>query len=124
MALDDHRTAPRLVREGEALHNATTRHQLSTRLALSEKSGGRPCALLYREGLMPYAEVALGSKRLCRAVRIGNRLAFFGSIAGTLLAFYLTFVGAYSVLNPLMMLAFSALWTLAALIDAAFVDRY
>ena len=98
--------------------------KLSTRLALSERGGGRPFALLYREGLMPYAEAVLGSKRLCRAVRIGNRLALFGSIAGTLLAFYLTFVGAYSALHPLMMLAFSALWTLAALIDAAFIDQY
>ena len=124
LAVRDGNITPALLKRKFGTDARAVFPKLSTRLALSERGGGRPFALLYREGLMPYAEVALGSKRLCKAVRIGNRLAFFGSIAGTLLAFYLTFVGAYSALNPLAMLAFSALWTLAALIDAAFVDRY
>ena len=124
LAVRDGNITPALLKRKFGTDARAVFPKLSTRLALSERGGGRPFALLYREGLMPYAEVVLGSKRLCRAVRIGNRLAFFGSIAGTLLAFYLTFVEAYSVLNPLMMLSFSALWTLAALVDAAFVDRY
>ena len=124
LAVRDGNITPALLKRKFGTDARAVFPKLSTRLALSERGGGRPFALLYREGLMPYAEVVLGSKRLCRAVRIGNRLSFFGSIAGTLLAFYLTFVGAYSALHPLMMLAFSALWTLAALIDAAFVDRY
>ena len=124
LAVRDGNITPALLKRKFGTDARAVFPKLSTRLALSERGGGRPFALLYREGLMPYAEVVLGSKRLCRAVRIGNRLAFFGSIAGTLLAFYLAFAEAYSVLNPLMMLAFSALWTLAALIDAAFVDRY
>ena len=124
LAVRDGNITPALLKRKFGTDARAVFPKLSTRLALSERGGGRPFALLYREGLMPYAEVVLGSKRLCRAVRVGNVLAFFGSIAGVLLAFYLTFVGAYSALHPLMMLAFSALWTLAALIDAAFVDRY
>ena len=124
LAVRDGNITPALLKRKFGTDARAVFPKLSTRIALSERGGGRPFALLYREGLMPYAEVTLGSKRLCRAVHIGNRLAFFGSVAGTLLAFYLAFVEAYSVLNPLMMLAFSALWTLAALIDAVFVDRY
>ena len=124
LAVRDGNITPALLKRKFGTNARAVFPKLSTRLALSERGGGRPFALLYREGLMPYAEVVLGSKRLCRAVRIGNALAFFGSIAGTLLSFYLAFVGAYSALTPLMMLAFSSLWTLAALIDAAFVDRY
>lgn len=97
---------------------------LSTRLALSTRSGARPCALLYREGLMPYAEIVVGSKRLCRAVRVGNVLSLLASVAGTMLAFYLTFAAAYNALTPLAMLAFVALWALVALIDGFFIDRY
>lgn len=124
LAVRDGNITPALLKRKFGTDARAVFPKLSTRLALSERGGGWPFALLYREGLMPYAEVVLGSKRLCRAVRIGDCLTFLGSIAGTLLAFYLTFVGAYSVLRPLMMLVFSALWSVAALIDAAFVDRY
>ena len=81
-------------------------------------------ALLLREGLTPYAEVAVGSKRLCRAVRVGSFLSLMGSVLGTLLAFYLTFVSAQRALSPLTMLAYLLLWAVAALIDGFFVDRY
>ena len=124
LAVRDGNITPALLKRKFGTDARAVFPKLSTRLALSERSGGRPFALLFREGLMPYAEVTLGSKRLCRAVRTGTRLAFLGSTVGTLLAFYLTFVGAYSTLTPLAMLAFSALWTLAALINAVFVDRY
>ena len=124
LAVRDGNVTPALLKRKFGTDARAVFPKLSTRLALSEKGGGRPFAILYREGLMPYAEVTLGSKRLCRAVRVGTFLALFGSVAGTLLAFYLVFVGAYGVLTPLMMLAFSVLWTLAALVDAAFVDRY
>ena len=98
---------------------------LSMRLALSERSGGgSPYALLLREGLLPYAEVAVGSKRACRSAVIGTVLTVLGSISGTLLAFYLTFSGAYTVLTPLSMLAFLLLWLVAALSDGLFVAKY
>jgi len=98
--------------------------KLSTRLALSERTGGRPFALLQREGLMPYAEVALGSKKLYRSVRVGSFLSLFGSIAGLLLVFYLTFSSAFDALSCVSMLLFSALWAVASLLDGLFVARY
>ena len=124
LAVRDANITPTLLKRKFGTDARAVFPKLSTRLALSERSGGSPCALLFREGLMPYAEVTLGSKRLCRAVRAGSRLSLLGSIVGTLLSFYLTFVGAYRALTPPAMLAFSVLWTLAALIDAVFVDRY
>lgn len=124
LAVRDANITPALLKRKFGTDARAVFPKLSTRLALSERSGGNPCALLYREGLMPYAEVTLGSKRLCRAVKTGSRLSLFGSITGTLLSFYLTFVQAYDTLTPLSLLAFSGLWTLAALLDAAFVDRY
>ena len=98
--------------------------KLSTRLALSERGGGRPYALLMREGLMPYAEVVLGSKRLCASAKRCTVLAFLAATASTLLAFYLTFVGAYSVLTPFSLLIYVLLWSLSALVDALLSDRY
>ena len=124
LAVRDGNITPALLKRKFGTDARAVFPKLSTRLALSERGGGRPFALLYREGLMPYAEITVGSKRLCSAVRIGSTLAFFGSVAGTLLSFYLIFVGAYHALDPFAMLAFSSLWTLAALVDAAFVDRY
>jgi len=72
-------------------------------VALSEAGQDRdlPRALLFREGLLPYAETVAGSRRLCRAVRRAAALSLLGSAAGTLLAFYLVFQGAYELLTPL-----------------------
>ena len=97
---------------------------VSTRLALSEPNGEHPYALLYREGLMPYAEIAVGSKRLVHAVRTAAVISLGSSIISALLAFYLTFVGAYGALTPVSMLVYLLLWALAALIEGIWVDRY
>ena len=99
--------------------------QLTDRVALSEarQNRGVPLALLLREGLLPYAEAVVGSRRLCRAVRRATILSLFSSIAGTLLAFYLTFLGSYSLLTPLALLAFLFLWTLPVFLLAGWVTR-
>ena len=97
---------------------------VSTRLALSEPDGEHPYALLYREGLMPYAEIAVGSKRLVHAVRTAAVISLGSSTISALLAFYLTFVGAYGALTPVSMLVYLLLWALAALIEGIWVDRY
>lgn len=97
---------------------------ISTRLALSEPNGEHPYALLCREGLMPYAEIVVGSKRLFRAVRTAVWLSLLGSTLSALLAFYLTFIGAYRVLTPVSMLLYLLLWALAALLEGVQVDRY
>ena len=124
LAVRDGNITPALLKRKFGTDARAVYPKLSTRLALSERGGGRPYALLMREGLMPYAEVVLGSKRLCRSARRGTILSFFASVAATLLAFYLTFVGAYSVLTPCSVLLYTLLWSLSVLCDALFADRY
>lgn len=124
LAVRDGNITPSLLKRKFGTDARAVYPQLSTRLALSEKNGSDPCALLYREGLAPYAELAVGAKRLCRAVRAGNAVSLVSSVAGTLIAFYLTFVAAYSLFTPLKLLIFLSLWALAALIDGMFVDKY
>ena len=124
LAVRDGNITPALLKRKFGTDARAVYPKLSTRLALSERAGGRPYALLMREGLMPYAEVVLGSKRLCASAKRCTVLAFLAATASTLLAFYLTFVGAYSVLTPLSLLIYVLLWSLSALVDALLSDRY
>ena len=124
LAVRDGNITPSLLKRKFGTDARAVYPQLSTRLALSEREGSRPCALIYREGLTPYAELAVGSKRLCRAVRLGNVLSLVASAAGTLLSFYLSFVAAYALFTPLKLALFLLLWAAAALVDGAFVDKY
>ncbi len=124
LAVRDGNITPALLKRKFGTDARAVYPQLSTRLALSEKGGAKPCALIYREGLMPYAELAVGSKRLCRAVRVGNVLSILSSVAGTMVSFYLSFVAAYTLFTPFSLFAFLALWAVAALIDGAFADKY
>lgn len=99
---------------------------LNERLNLSQlrqESAVRPNALLYREGLAPYMEAVAGSKRLCRSVRWGGAIALFGSICGTLLAYYLIFMNRFSTLHPLQLLLFLLLWTVPVLVLAWNADK-
>lgn len=99
---------------------------LTERIALSEAEKDRdiPRALLFREGLLPYAETVAGSLRLCKAVRRAAAISLLGSWAGTLLTFYLTSLGAYDLLNPLALELFLLLWTLPVLLMADWTGRY
>ncbi|MDD3346600.1 hypothetical protein [Oscillibacter sp.] len=99
---------------------------LTTRVALSEaeKDRGLPRALLFREGLLPYAETVAGSRRLCKAVRRATLLGLLGSAAGTLLSFYLVSMGAYSLLTPLALEVFLLLWTLPVLLMTEWTGWY
>ena len=99
---------------------------LSNRLALSEQEGGKglPRALLFREGLLPYAETVAGARRLCRAIRRGTAIALLGSVAGMVLTSYLTSLGCYSLMSPLLLLIFLLLWTLPVFLLDDWVGRY
>lgn len=99
---------------------------LTERVALSEAEKDRdlPRALLFREGLLPYAETVAGSLRLCKAVRRAAAISLLGSWAGTLLTFYLTSLGAYGLLNPLALEVFLLLWTLPVLLMSDWTGRY
>lgn len=91
---------------------------LTSRVALSEAGHDRdlPRALLFREGLLPYAETVTGSRRMCKSVRRAAELSLLGSAAGTLLAFYLVFLGAYELFTPLSLVAFLLLWLIPVLL--------
>lgn len=99
---------------------------LTDRVAFSEAEldRGMPRALLFREGLLPYAEAVVGSRRLYKAVRRATALSVLGSVAGTLLSFYMVFQGAYNLLTPLALLVFLLLWTLPVLLLADWAGRY
>jgi hypothetical protein len=99
---------------------------LADRVALSEAERDRdlPRALLFREGLLPYAETVVGSRRMCKAVRRATVISLAGSAAGTLLAFYLLMQGAYELLAPLALVIFLLLWTLPVLLMADWTGRY
>lgn len=99
---------------------------LTARVALSEaeRDRGLPRALIFREGLLPYAETVVGSRRMCRAVRRSTFFSLLGSAAGTLLAFYLVFLQQYALLTPLALELFLLLWTLPVLLMVDWARRY
>lgn len=98
---------------------------LTTRVALSEarETRGRPMALILREGLLPYAEIVVGSQRLRQATNRSALLGLFSSVAGTLLVFYLVSLGSYGLLTPLALLVFLLLWTLPLLMMTAWMGH-
>lgn len=99
---------------------------LTERVALSEAELDKdvPRALLFREGLLPYAETVAGSRRLCKAVRRATGLSLFGSVAGTILVFYLVFLSSYSLIAPLALDIFLLLWTLPVYLFSDWTGRY
>lgn len=99
---------------------------VSTRLALSEltEQRGQPNAVIYREGLMPFAETVIGSRRLLRAVRTGTILAYFGALAGLLLSYYLTGLGSTDLLHPMQMLGYLGLWLVPPVLLSGLVKLY
>ena len=100
--------------------------QLTDRVALSEaeEDRGLPRALLLREGLLPYAEAVVGSRRLRTAVRRATRLSLAGSAAGVLLTAYLVSLGKFDLLTPLSLTVFLLLWTLPVLLMSDWTGRY
>ena len=100
---------------------------MEERLTLSDPARRRPPlrpnALLYREGLAPFLEAVAGSRRLCRAVAAGNLITLFACVLGTLLSFYLMFMDRASMLTPLQLLVFLALWMVPVLLLAWNTDR-
>jgi hypothetical protein len=98
---------------------------LAARLALSEQEEGRgrPRALLLREGLLPYAETVVGSRRLRCGVLRCTVLSLLGSAAGTLLAFYLVFQGSFSLMNPLTLLLYLLLWVVPVVLLSGWTGR-
>ena len=99
---------------------------LTDRIALSEaeEDRGLSRALLLREGLLPYAEAMVGSRRLRTAVRRAAWLSIFGSAVGLLLTAYLVSLEKFDLLTPLSLTVFLLLWTLPVLLMSDWTARY
>lgn len=126
LAVRDSNITPTLVKRKFGSRVKVVYPELSARLALSEQEdgAGRPDALLFREGLMPYAEAVAGSRRYAKTAKRCTYLSLTGSVVGTLLSFYLTFDAAYTLLPPLAMLVFLLLWTVPVFLLAGWVNRF
>ena len=81
-------------------------------------------AVLCREGVAPYSEAVVGACRLRRAVRLSAVLACLGACAGLLLAFYLTYMGAYASLSAANLLVFLVMWLVPTPLIAGMVNKY
>ena len=84
----------------------------------------RLTAVLCREGLLPFSEAVVGAKRLRSAVWTATALSVLGSVVGLLLAFYLTFLGAWQSITPAQMTLFLLAWAVPPLLISGWVDRY
>ena len=127
LATRDGNITPALLKRKFSLDAGAVYPPLSERVALSDVTEGHDddtAAVLFREGLMPYAEVVIGSGRFCKAVRTGNIITLVGSVAGALLGFYFSFAGALHVLNPVSLAIYLALWSLPTFLAAGWVNHY
>lgn len=100
---------------------------VSSRLALSDvcqERGEKSHAIIYREGLMPFAETVIGSRRMVRTVKLTTILAYAGGLCGLLLSYYLTHGGNFGSLSVLYMLIFLALWLLPTWLLSGLVKHY
>ena len=100
---------------------------VSTRLALSDltkEEAEEANAILYREGLMPFAETVIGSRRCCSMVRRSILLCWLGGLCGLLLSYYLANAAAYSALEAGSVLVFSLLWLLPTVLLGDLTRRY
>ena len=112
LAVRDGNITPKLIKTRFGTDGGAIIPETSERLNLSDpmREAEAPNGLLFREGIFPFVEMVAGSRRLCHVVRVGTALSLLGSIFGTLLSFYLTFIGSYAVLSPVMVLTYLLLW--------------
>ena len=83
-----------------------------------------PIALLCREGLTAYSDAVVGARRLRSAARLSLLFTVLSSVIGVALTFYLTAVGAYTTLTPMVFLVFMALWLVPELFIANWVNQF
>lgn len=97
------------------------RRELSSKRAEHERT---LTAVLCREGLGPYAEAVVGSRRLQGAVRWGLFFDLLGAAAGLVLSFYLCLTRAFASLTPGLMLVFLLLWLVPAALISGWANQY
>ena len=81
-------------------------------------------AVLCREGIYPFSEAVVASRRLRLAVRANAILACIASVLGLLLAAYLTGVGAVASISPVSLLVYLGLWFVPSWLITGWVDQY
>lgn len=125
LATRDGTLTPKFMKARFGVNGTSELLELDERLALSEpdREAEGPDGILYRDILLPYAFLAVDSRRLCQTVMVGNLISIFSSISGALLGFYLTFTYSYSVLTPMLLLTFLLLWAVPMLPLVATVDK-
>ena len=125
LATRDGNLTPKLLRARFGTDCGAQMPETSDRLALSapDWSPEGPNGLMYRDGLLPLANLVTSGRRLCQTARVGNLIAIFSSIAGALLGFYLTFAGSYAALTPLLVLTYVLLWVVPMLPLVWTVDK-
>ena len=127
LAVRNFNITPEMLKKSFAVRVKVIYPDISTRLALSDLSGEsapRANAIFYREGLMPFAETVIGSRRCCQMVRLSTILCWLGSLCGLLLSYYLAGVAAYGALNAGYMLVFALLWLLPVVLLGDLTRRY
>ncbi len=97
------------------------RRELSSKRQEHEKT---LTAVLCREGLGPYADAVVGSRRLRSAVLAGLFFDLFSAAVGLALSFYLCLAQAFTSLSAGAMLVFLLLWLVPTALVANWVNRY
>jgi hypothetical protein len=127
LAVRDGNITPGLLKRKFGIETHPIYPDISTRLALAEEQENRSdrgVALIYREGLMPFAETVIGSRRCCAAARIATILAFLGSVCGLLLGYYMLWSARFALLSPFQLLVFLLLWLIPTLLLSGWVRHY
>ena len=127
LAVRSGNVTPGLIKRRFNLDPRAVYPEVSARLALSDltrETAPQANAIIYREGLMPFAETVIGSRRCCRAVRRGTVLCWLGALVGLWLGYYLSHAAAYGALSAGYLLIFLLLWLLPAVLLADMAHRY
>ena len=81
-------------------------------------------AVLCREGIYPFSEAVVASRRLRLAVHANAILSCAASVLGLLLAAYLTGAGAVASISPVNLFVYLGLWLIPAWFITGWVDQY
>lgn len=81
-------------------------------------------AVLCREGLGPFSDAVVGSRRLRRTTVLNCVLTCLGSVSGVLLTFYLTVGLSFFALSPVNLLIFQFMWLVPVYLISGWVNQY
>ncbi|MGI5971970.1 MAG: hypothetical protein ACOX7P_09680 [Oscillospiraceae bacterium] len=85
---------------------------------------GYAWAITNREGIMPFEEAALGSKRLVRAARINMLFAALGALLGLAIMSFLMFIGEFTAASACNASLFMLCWLVPVLFFSGNTDKF